>query len=345
MSESNIESNGHEATLKAMVSNLTTRLEPLGAEALRSGLAAFITPAQTVEVEAVPLEMIRFSIHTFRLTAPGDNLTGLSDSIKRRGFVGALVGRRKGSMIEIAFGERRVRAAEIAGLKVIPVHVRELDDTAMLELALEENFLQHRLSPLEEGLLFQKLLAEGKYSLETLAQHCTRSVEYVADQLLLVKYPEVQEALRAGRLEVETARALAKIDDRIMRAKMLRQALALGHSESGPTRFIVTSVGLDLPSHSVAEEEKESSGESEVAPPQLWGANGKPKKQAAKRGTLVSLENQYASLETLVNGFVRDLKRQELPLLAQEDSWRKRTRKLLRTIEDELENSFKRLKS
>ena len=74
MSEDITGGEGHEARLKSMVTNLTTRLEPLGAEALRSGLTAFITPSQAVDVEAVPLEMIRFGRYTFRLSRPDSGL-------------------------------------------------------------------------------------------------------------------------------------------------------------------------------------------------------------------------------------------------------------------------------
>jgi ParB family chromosome partitioning protein len=321
-----------------MVTKLTTRLEPLGAEALRSGLTAFITPAQPVEVEAVPLEMIRFSRHTFRLGHSGVGLEELSEAIKRHGFVGALIGRRKGSMIEVAFGERRVRAAEMAGLHTIPVQVRELDDTGMFELALEENFLYAPLTPLEEAQLFHKMLHEGGYTLETAAQRAARSPQYVSERLLLVQYPEITEALRLDKIEVSTATALAKIEDKIMRAKMLRQALALGDDDAMPSRFIVTSIGLEPGSSSG--EEIRAATEAEVAL-QSW-TKGKGKK---RKGGPNSMEEQFAGLEGLVGNFVRDLRKQDLSTLARDDNWRKKARKLLRMLEDELDNSYKQLKS
>jgi ParB family chromosome partitioning protein len=340
MNENSGEFDGHKTVLKEMVTKLTTRLEPLGTEVLRGGISPFLTLAQTVEVEAVPLEMLRFGRHTFRLARPDSGLKELAEAIKRHGFVGSLIGRRKGSMIEVAFGERRVRAAELVGLKTVPVQVRELSDSTMFELALEENFLYSTLSPLEEALLFQKMLLEGGYTLESVALRCSRTPQYITERLLLVKYPEVEEVLRTDQLEVDTALSLAKIENKVMRTKMLKQALALGNSESGPTRFIVTSIGLELPPHTSKEEEPTS---TKAPPPtELWGTKGKAKKH--KTG-LTSLEDQYASIEDLVKVFVGELKKQELSSLAQDDIWRKKTRKLLRNLEDELDSSYKLLKS
>jgi len=345
MSEEAVKSNGHNNSLKAMVSQLTTRLEPLGAEALRSGLTAFITPTQLLEVEAVPLEAIRFSRYNFRLSSSQSNLDALSDSIRQRGFVGTLIGRRKGSMVEVAFGERRVKAADQAGLKTIPVQVRELDDAAMFELALEENFLASPLSPLEEAHIFKKMLNEANYSLETIGVRCARPLDYVADSLRLTQYPEIEEALRAGRLEIDSARALAKIEDGVMRLKLLRQAMTLGRGESVPTRFVVTTVGFELPQRNspITELEAASEARSET-PNQLWGANGKSKKTAGRKKSALVLESQYQNLESLVNNFVRDLKHQELATLAETDEWREKSRKLFRMLEDELDTSFKQLK-
>ncbi|MEI6043924.1 MAG: ParB/RepB/Spo0J family partition protein [Chloroflexota bacterium] len=329
-----------EIALKEMVTKLTTRLEPLGAEALRNGLTPFLTLAQTVEAEAVPLEMIRFGRHTFRLTQPDSGLKELADTIKRHGFVGTLVGRRKGSMIEVAFGERRVRAAELAGLKTVPVQVRELNDKAMFELALEENFLSSKLSPLEEALLFQIMLTEEGYTLDLAALRCARTPQYLAERLWLVKYPEIEEALRTGQIEVDTATTLAKVDNKVMRTKMLRQAQALGSSESGPTRFIVTSIGLELPTRV-----KEETASLKAKPaPDLWVSKGKTTKGSPKTSSTPA-EEQYASLEALVKGFVEELKKQELSNLAHDDTWRKKARKLLRSLEDELDNSYKQFKS
>jgi ParB/RepB/Spo0J family partition protein len=335
-----IAANGHDAGLKAMVNGLTTRLEPLGAEALRSGLSAFITPSQPVEIEAVPLEMIRFSRYTFRYSHSDPGLEALSEAMKQHGFVGALVGRRKGSMVEVAFGERRVRAAELAGLSTIPVQIRDLEDSAMFELALEENFLYAKLNALEKALLFKKMLNEGGYTVEAIAQRCARPVEYVNKHLLLVKYPEIEEMLRAGRIESATARALAKIDDQVMRAKMLRQALALGPDESIPARFIVTTVGLEPAVASEAQPEEQSE-----VPTQLWNGKRKAKKNATKKKPSVDLEDQYNALETLVNDFITELANQGLSALSQDDGWRKKSRKLLRSLEDELDDKLRELKS
>ncbi len=319
-----------------------TRLEPLGAEALRSGLAAFITPAPNSELEQVPLEQLRFAHSSFRRASLESGLEELSEAIRKQGFVGALIGRRRGKIVELAFGERRIEAAKRAGLKNVPVQLRELDDDTMFELALQESFMGSQLTALEEALIFKKMLDDNKYSISSIASCCARSTAQVAESLLLVQFSEIEEALLAGRIDAETAKALAKIDNKVMRTRLLHTAMALETGHTMPARFIVAFPGYELPEGEEPEINSEDTPQGESAT-QLWGANGKNKKAGKKNPAI--LEAQYSILEVLVNNFVSELKKQELSALGEDEEWRKKSRRLLKSLEAAIEIEAKQLKA
>ena len=140
-------------------------------------------------------------------------LRDLSASLKQSGVLQPVVVRRLGDGYQLVVGERRWRAAKLAGLTRIPAVIREASDAQSLELALVENLLREDLNPMEEAEAYQRLLAEFAWTQEELAQRVARDRSSIANCLRLLKLPDVIQAdLRGGRLTMGHARALLSLD-------------------------------------------------------------------------------------------------------------------------------------
>jgi ParB family chromosome partitioning protein len=136
-------------------------------------------------------------------------LRDLSDSLRHSGLLQPLVVRRVGDGYQLIVGERRWRAAKLAGIERVPVIVRDASDSESLELALVENLLREDLNPMEEAEAYQRLLAEFGWTQEELAQRVGRDRSTIANCLRLVKLPDlVQADLACRRLTMGHARAL-----------------------------------------------------------------------------------------------------------------------------------------
>jgi ParB family chromosome partitioning protein len=138
-----------------------------------------------------------------------------------------LVVRRIGEGYQLIVGERRWRAAKLAGIERVPVIVREASDSESLELALVENLLREDLNPMEEAEAYQRLLAEFGWTQEELAQRVGRDRSTIANCLRLVKLPGlVQADLRAGRLTMGHARALLSLPGPAEQLRLREEILA-----------------------------------------------------------------------------------------------------------------------
>ena len=162
-----------------------------------------------------------------RKTFDNKSLQDLSQSMKRSGVLQPVVVRRHGQHFEIVVGERRWRAAKMAGLSHIPAVVRDATDAETLELALVENLLREDLNPMEEAEAFQRLLTEFAWTQEELGQRVGKDRSSVANCLRLLKLPElIQADLRAGRLTMGHARALLSLASPAEQLKLRGEILA-----------------------------------------------------------------------------------------------------------------------
>jgi ParB family chromosome partitioning protein len=179
---------------------------------LGRGLDALIPPpAGTEEGRQIPLDRISANPHQPRARFEGDELTDLAASIGEHGVLQPVVvrGLANGDYQLIA-GERRVRAARMAGLTQIPAVVREPTEAEMVELALIENLQRTDLNPLEEALGFRVLIERFGLPHEAVANRVGRSRAAVTNALRLLDLaPETQEALLDGQISEGHARALA----------------------------------------------------------------------------------------------------------------------------------------
>ncbi len=147
-------------------------------------------------------------------------LEELARSIAERGVIQPLVVRPSGNRFRLVAGERRWRASRIAGLRDVPVVVRELTDAQVFEIALIENIQRADLNALEEAEAYRRLLDEHGHTREALARTVGKSRSHIANLLRLLDLPEpVRDMVRDGRLSMGHARAVLAADDPVAAAE------------------------------------------------------------------------------------------------------------------------------
>lgn len=158
-----------------------------------------------------------------------DALKELADSIKVHGIVQPLIVHEKGNMYEIIAGERRWRAARIAGLKEIPVLVKNYDPQELYEIALIENLQRENLNAIEEAVAYQKLIQEFSLTQEEVSKRVGKSRAAVTNSLRLLKLDDrVKQMLIDGKLFAGHARALLAIEDGDAQNNAAEQIIAKG---------------------------------------------------------------------------------------------------------------------
>ncbi len=141
-------------------------------------------------------------------------LQELAESISSSGLVQPIVVRRKGNRFEIVAGERRWRAAQIAGLLKLPVHVSDVSDDKLLQTALIENIQREDLNPIEEALAYKRLGEDSGLTQEQIAVAVGKDRASVANYLRLLRLPDqVRARVASGELSMGHARALLALDD------------------------------------------------------------------------------------------------------------------------------------
>ena len=216
--------------------------EPLQAEkpahkrkSLGRGLEALLGADSTEDIEIPELAEIKASdLIDVEDIVPGkyqprtefdrEALQSLADSVREKGVLQPLLVRRQGDKYEIVAGERRWRAAKLAGLKQVPVIIKELNDQEVLEAALVENILRENLSAIEEAEGYQRLINEFSHTQEALAQIIGKSRSHIANTLRLLSLPAtVQELVKEGKLSAGHARALVGLDNAENLAKQIME--------------------------------------------------------------------------------------------------------------------------
>jgi ParB family chromosome partitioning protein len=187
-------------------------------------------------VQRIALERIRPSPLQPRKDFAAESLQELADSIKEQGVVQPLIVRERGDYFELIAGERRWRAAQLAGLRDVPVLVREADDPAVLELALIENLQRENLNPLEEAQGYTQLIDRFQLRQEDVALKVGKSRAVVANALRLLKLPtEVQTYVRDGRLSVGHAKVILGLnstaEQSLAAERAIKQALNVRQTE------------------------------------------------------------------------------------------------------------------
>ncbi len=165
-------------------------------------------------VEEMDIELIIPNPEQPRKNFDEDLLNELAISIKRYGVIQPITVVKNGLKYIIIAGERRYRACKIAGLKKIPVIVKDYTEKECKEIALIENLQRENLNPIEEAVAFRKLIDEYNLSQEELANNLGKSRPAIANSLrLLTLHPQVQKLVVDGRLSAGHARCLVSIKD------------------------------------------------------------------------------------------------------------------------------------
>jgi ParB family chromosome partitioning protein len=212
-----------------------------GRRGLGRGLSALLGEVESAPAQApgdtaggsreAPIELIRRNPDQPRRTFREEDLVELADSIREKGVLQPILVRPApgaSGEYQIVAGERRWRAAQRAGLKTIPIMVRELDDLAVLEIGIIENVQRADLNALEEALSYKALMDRFGRTQEAIAQTVGKSRSHVANTLRLLALPDVvQGHLTSGELTAGHARAIASAPDP---AALARQVIAKGLS-------------------------------------------------------------------------------------------------------------------
>ncbi|WP_394751926.1 ParB/RepB/Spo0J family partition protein [Crenothrix sp.] len=166
-------------------------------------------------LQTLPIEYLQRGKYQPRKDMNPEKLQELTDSIKAQGVIQPVVVRSIGSdKYEIVAGERRWRAAQLAGLQEIPVVIRDIDDRSAMAIALIENIQREDLNPLEEAAALRRLLDEFTMTHQQIADAVGKSRTTVTNLLRLMDlHPDVKTLLINGQLEMGHARALLSLDD------------------------------------------------------------------------------------------------------------------------------------
>ncbi|AYD03100.1 ParB/RepB/Spo0J family partition protein [Neorhizobium sp. NCHU2750] len=205
----------------------------------------------------VPIENITRNPRNPRRHFDENELQDLASSIRQHGIVQPVVTRLLAdNQYEIIAGERRWRAAQLAGLVEVPVIVRNVDDRTALEIAIVENVQRSDLNPLEEALGYEQLIAEHGYTQNDLGDIIGKSRSHVANSLRLLKLPSpVRDMLSSGTLSAGHARALIPTSDPTALAKAV---VAKGMSVRDAERLAQNDIRSQSEPQTVAKSEKDS---------------------------------------------------------------------------------------
>src|SRR5215210_6558372 len=192
------------------------------------GLAAILAQSER-EAEGLrhlPLDLVRPNPRQPRRLFDGESLLALAESIKARGILQPLVVRPlPGGTYELVAGERRLRAARLAGLDEVPAVVRETEEAEQLELALVENVAREDLSPVEEARACATLVEDMGLSKEELGRRIGRSRVAVSNLIRLLDLPdEALDLLAKGELSEGHGRAILMCRDQGARRRLARAA-------------------------------------------------------------------------------------------------------------------------
>ncbi len=166
-------------------------------------------------------------------------LEALAKSITENGVVQPVLVRRQGLRYELIAGERRWRAAQLAGLTRIPAVVRDVADDKLLELALVENLQREDLDPIEEAHAYKKLVETIGLTQESIAERVGRDRSYITNYLRLLRLPvDIQRLVQDGRLSTGHARTLLGLSDIDAQRRLSSKIMELGLSVRGTERLV-----------------------------------------------------------------------------------------------------------
>lgn len=166
------------------------------------------------EILEIKLSDIRSNPYQPRKTFDEESLKEFAESIKEYGVIEPIIVKKTIKGYELVAGERRTRAARLAGLETIPAVVKDFNDQEMMEIALLENIQREDLNPIDEAMAYQKIIEIGHMTQEEFAKKFGKSRSYVTNMLGLLNLPEdLKDFVKQKKITMGHARALSKISD------------------------------------------------------------------------------------------------------------------------------------
>lgn len=203
---------------------------------LGRGLEALIgdfpsSPSPQNGVSEVDILLLDTNLNQPRMDFNEEKLRELAASLKQHGIIQPIVVRQKGERFSIIAGERRYRAARLAGMTAVPVVVRDIDEERVNEFALIENIQREDLNPMEEAIAIRTLIREYDITQEEMSERLSMSRPAIANSLRLLALPHpVQMMVREGKLSAGHARTIASLKDEETQLQAARDTVEKGLS-------------------------------------------------------------------------------------------------------------------
>ncbi len=253
-------------------------------KALGRGLSALLREVETAAtgLDQIPVDLIDTNPFQPRRALPEASLKDLAESIRSTGLVQPVLLRRTDGRYQLVAGERRWRAARLAGLDAIPAIVRDLSDKETLELALTENLLREDLNSMEVARAFSALQERFGLSHEEIATRLGVNRSTVTNTLRLLRLPEaVQEKLSSGEISAGHARALLTLGSAAAQTQLAQLITRKGLS----VRQVETMVAL-----------------RELGPPQRKHPSADAKLDPNTRAAVLELERTLGTRVRIIGG-------------------------------------------
>jgi len=216
----------------------------------------------------IPINRIDTNPYQPRNDFEEEALNELAASLKEQGFIQPITVRKLGhDKFQLISGERRFRAAQLAGMKTVPAYIRTADDNQMLELALVENIQRRDLNGIEIAISLQRMIDELSFTQENLGDKIGKSRTTVTNYLRLLKLPaEIQVAVRDGKISMGHARAIINLPDEKTQLAFLHEILSnnlnvrdvenLARLKQAQAKPVKKAKATPLPSHYASRQKK-----------------------------------------------------------------------------------------
>src|SRR5947199_2205379 len=270
---------------------------------LGRGLSALISTdpsrADNDEIREIQIDLIQPGRQQPRTTFNQAKLEELAQSIRTTGIIQPLLVRPAGGLFELVAGERRWRAAQLAGLARIPAIVRDIPDDNLLELALIENIQREELNPIEEAIAYKRLIESLGLTQEEVAHRVGRDRTFVTNYLRVLKLPtDIQKLIETDKLSFGHARTLLAINDPMVQRRLAHK-IAKDKWSVRETEQRVKNL-TNPPEPRAAKAAQHSDPNVRAAEAKLRRALGTQVRiQPARSGTPGRIEIEYYSMEDL----------------------------------------------
>ncbi|MBR5292404.1 MAG: ParB/RepB/Spo0J family partition protein [Clostridia bacterium] len=272
----------------------------MGKKALGKGLDALLgdfSEPQASGLQEMDIYLIDTNEDQPRKTFDKEKLEELAESLKLHGVVQPIVVRKMGERYSIIAGERRYRAARMAGLATVPVVVRDMDEMQAREVALIENIQRENLNPIEEAAAIKSLMDLHDLTQEEVSRRISKSRPAVSNTIRLLSLPdEVQDMVKQGQLQAGHARAILAIPDDLNRTIIARRIAQSGASVREAERIVKAELNPRM-------EPVTPKAEKRTPDPDLRAAEDALRERL---GTKVSIQGSAAKGKLVIEYYTKD---------------------------------------